>query len=61
MQKLAFFLAMAMLLVASAAATKLTTTVTLAAAPPQPVTISIQGLHRQVDTSSLSAPDIVGP
>ena len=63
MKRLAFLsmAVMALLLAASAAATKLTAPATLAAASPQPATIWIQELHRQVDASSLSAPEIVGP
>lgn len=60
MRKLAF-LAIAMLLAVSAAATKVTAPTILAAASPAPVTISIQELHHQVDTSSLAVLDIAGP
>lgn len=62
MKKLAFLTA-ALILTAVGAASTITSlaTATRATASLQPVTISIQALHRNVDTSSLPVPEIVGP
>ena len=62
MKKLAI-LTVAMFLTAAGAASAIKShaPAMLATASLQPATISIQDLHRQVDTSSLSAPEIVGP
>ena len=62
MKKLALLIAV-MLVAAAGAASAINSHVPAmrATASLEPVTISIQDLHRQVDTSSLSVPEIVGP
>ena len=62
MKKLALLIAAILIAaVGAASAMKSLAPAKRATASLQPLTISIQELHRQMDASSLASPEIVGP